>query len=507
METLSGPLISGILRGYGCVMMRDIKAVTCRAIIIVSAALVSPAADFAYAQSAGGRGPMVLPSANVTGSISQSAPQAIPPARPSVMPKRLAQATPAKEWTGEDGASGDPRMTASAIREAAANFPRCVAGFWPDAARRGVSEASFRRFTQDLTPDLRIMDLVDSQPEFTKSVWDYLDVLVTDARIARGREILAQNAATFAAVEKEYGVDRYIIAAIWGIESNYSTQGGDRSVLNSTATLACIGRRTAYFKDEFLAALEILHHGDLTPQQMRGSWAGAFGATQFMPTAFKRFAVDFDHDGKRNVVDSTPDIIASTAMKFKKDGWQQGQTWGFEAEVPERFDYLQADRSKSYTIAQWEQLGVKRANGKPFPHATDKAYLLVPGGAAGPGFLMLGNFRAIMRYNPSEAYALAIGHFADRLRGGQPLVQPWPRDERVLSRDERLELQQLLAQGGFYKGEPDGHLGNDTRKGLRSYQASIGSPADGFASSGVLERLRGGGNSGSKNSGFNLFGR
>jgi lytic murein transglycosylase len=382
-------------------------------------------------------------------------------------------------------------MTADSIREAAANFDRCVAGMWPDAARRGVSEASFRRFTADLAPDLRIMDLVDSQPEFTKSVWDYLDVLVTDARIARGREILKANAQTFAEVESALGVDRYIIAAIWGIESNYSTQGGDRSVLNSTATLACIGRRQAYFKDEFLAALEILHHGDLTPEQLRGSWAGAFGATQFMPTAFKRFAVDFDHDGKRNVVDSIPDIIASTANKFKKDGWQRGQTWGYEVEVPAGFNYLLADRAKNYTVAQWEQMGIKRAGGKPFPRTSDSAFLLMPGGAEGPGFLMLGNFRAIMRYNPSEAYALAIGHFADRLRGGAPFVQEWPRSERVLSRDERFELQQLLAQRGFYKGEPDGTLGNDTRKALRSFQVSSGLPADGFASSGVLERLRG----------------
>jgi len=450
-------------------------------------AVVSMMAGPAYGQTASGRGGFVQ-RGDITGSIQQQPSQA--PRQMQPAPRRMAQAAPPKEWSGEDGASGHPLMTADAIRRSAANFDRCVAGFWPEAARRGVSQASFARFTQDLSPDLRIMDLMDSQPEFTKAVWDYLDILVTDARIARGREVLAKHAATFAAVEKAYGVDRYIIAAIWGIESNYGTQGGDRSVLNSTATLACIGRRQGYFKDEFLAALEILHHGDLTPQQMRGSWAGAFGATQFMPTAFKRFAVDFDRDGKRNTVDDIPDIIASTAAKFKKDNWQPGQTWGYEVEVPQGFNYLHADRAKSYTIAQWEHLGVRRAGGKPFPRNTDKAFLLAPAGADGPGFLMLGNFRSIMRYNPSEAYALAIGHFADRLRGGTPFVQAWPRQERVLSRDERLELQQLLAQRGFYRGEPDGNLGGETRKALRSFQASIGAPADGFASSGVLDRLR-----------------
>jgi membrane-bound lytic murein transglycosylase B len=394
-------------------------------------------------------------------------------------------------WSGEDGASGHPLMTASAIREAAANFGSCVASMWPDAARRGISQANFERFTAGLSPDLRIMDLMDSQPEFTKAIWEYLDILVNDNRMAKGREILAKYKPQFDAVEKAYGVDRYIIASIWGIESNYSTQMGDRGVLNSTATLACVGRRQKYFKDEFLVTLEILHRGDLRPEQMRGSWAGAFGPTQFMPTAFKRYAVDADGDGRRDVVDNPYDLIASTANNLKKDGWQPGATWGYEVVVPTGFDYILADRAKAMTISQWERLGLKRAGNQPFPNAGEKAYLLAPAGAQGPGFLMLQNFRVIMRYNPAEAYALAIGHFADRLRGGAPFVQPWPRQERVLSRTERLELQQLLAQRGFYRGTPDGQFGGETRQALRGFQASVGAPADGFASSDVLERLRG----------------
>ncbi|WJR77638.1 lytic murein transglycosylase [Bradyrhizobium sp. NP1] len=394
-------------------------------------------------------------------------------------------------WSGEDGASGNPLMTAGAIRQAAANFDNCVAAMWPDAARRGVSEENFQRFTAGLSPDLRIMDLMDSQPEFTKSVWDYLDILVNDARLAKGKEILAKYKAQFDATERAYGVDRYAIAAIWGIESNYSTQIGDRSVLQSTATLACIGRRQTYFKDEFLSALEILNRGDLRPEQMRGSWAGAFGPTQFMPTAFKRYAVDGDGDGRRDVVDNPADLIASTANNLKKDGWQTGQSWGYEVVVPKDFNYMLADRAKSMTLVQWEHLGIKRAGGQPFPHGSDKAYLLAPAGAEGPGFLMMQNFRVIMKYNPAEAYALAIGHFADRLRGGAPFVQAWPRQERELSRAERLELQQLLAQRGFYRGTPDGQFGGETRAALRGFQASIGAPADGFASSDMLERLRG----------------
>ncbi len=429
------------------------------------------AATPAGAQSSAGAGPIILPG-SITGSIS-------PPA------------SSAKSWTGEDGASGHPLMTAAAIREAAENFDQCIAGMWPEAARRRISRESFARFTADLSPDLRIMDFMDAQPEFTKAIWDYLDLLVSDARIQKGREILETHRRTFDAVEKTYGVDRYVIAAIWGIESKYSALIGDRDVLRSTATLACVGRRQAYFRDEFLSALEILHRGDLRPDQLRGSWAGAFGPTQFMPTSFKRFAVDFDGDGRRDVVSSVPDLVASTANNLKKDGWRAGQTWGYEVEVPAGFNYMQANRARQLTIAQWQGLGIRRVGGRDFPRQSDTAYLLAPAGARGPAFLMLPNFRAILRYNPADAYALAIGHFADRLRGSGPLVQAWPRHERVLSRTERLELQQILATRGYYQGEPDGRLGGKTVEALRHFQSAAGLPADGFASASVLERLRG----------------
>jgi lytic murein transglycosylase len=335
------------------------------------------------------------------------------------------------------------------------------------------------------------MDLLDSQPEFTKSFWDYLDTLVSEARIQKGRELLEKHRATFAAVERAYGVDRHVIAAIWGVESNYGALGGERSVVRSTATLACIGRRQDYFREEFLSALEILQRGDVRPEHLVGSWAGAFGPTQFMPTAFKRFAVDFDRDGRRDVVDSIPDVIASTANNLKKDGWVTGQSWGYEVVVPATLNFQLADRSRLLAIREWERHGVARAGNKPFPRADDHAYLLIPAGVQGPGFLMLQNFRAIMKYNPAEAYALAIGHLADRLRGGEPFAQDWPRYERVLSRAERLELQQLLAQRGYSVGEPDGRLGGRTRAAIRDFQARLGHVADGFASASILDRLRG----------------
>jgi peptidoglycan lytic transglycosylase B len=402
-----------------------------------------------------------------------------------------ADARAAPQWSGESGASGHPMMTADAIRAAAANFRACLEGLWPQAQRRGVSRALFDAQTADLTPDLRIMDLLDGQPEFTKSVWDYLDILVNEDRIQNGRAILARYRTVFDSVEKAYGVDRHVIAAIWGVESNYGTQIGDRSVIRSTATLACIGRRRDFFREEFLSALEILARGDVRADHLKGSWAGAFGPTQFMPTAFKRYAVDFDRDGRRDVVDSVPDVIASTANNLKLDGWVSGQTWGYEVVLPEGFNFLLADRSRMLTMREWERAGIRRAGGKPFPRADDRAFLLIPAGAQGPAFLMLQNFRVIMKYNPAEAYALAIGHLADRLRGGGPFVQAWPRHERVLTRAERYELQQLLAQRGYDVGEPDGRLGGKTRTALRQFQASIGEVPDGFASGTVLERLRG----------------
>jgi lytic murein transglycosylase len=393
-------------------------------------------------------------------------------------------------WSGRSGASGDPSMTAAAIRVAAAEFPSCLERLWPLAARRGVTRTNYRKYTASLTPDLRIMDLLDAQPEFTKSFWDYLDILVSDARIEKGRALLAKYSAAFDAVERRYGVDPAILAAIWGVETNYGQIGGTRPVIRSTATLACVGRRQRYFRSEFLATLEILQHGDVRPDRLVGSWAGAFGPTQFMPTAFLRYAVDFDGDGRRDVVDSVPDLIASTANNLHKAGWVAGHTWGYEVLVPAGFDFLLAGKRHIRTLAEWQRLGLTRPGGRPFPRPDDKAYLLVPAGVHGPGFLMLHNFSVIMRYNPAEAYALAIGHLADRLGGGGPFAQAWPRYERKLSQDERVELQQLLARQGYDVGDADGRVGARTRKAIRHFQARIGKVPDGFASASLLERLR-----------------
>jgi lytic murein transglycosylase len=386
--------------------------------------------------------------------------------------------------------STHPLMTSQAIMQATGDFPNCLASMWPQAARRGVARATFERLTRTLEPELQIMELLDRQPEFSKPIWEYLDQLVNEKRIAGGREVVATHAAVFDAVERSYGVDRYVIAAIWGIESNFGTQAGERPVLRSTATLACVGRRQAYFRDEFLSALEIVQRGDVAEEYLKGSWAGAFGPTQFMPTSFKRYAVDFDGDGRRNIIHSIPDVIASTANNLRKDGWQAGASWGYEVVLPRNFDFLLIDSSIRKPVREWESRGVGRAGGKPFRRGGDLGHLLLPAGAHGPAFLVIENFRAIMRYNPSESYALAVGHLADRIRGGEPFVQPWPRDELPLSRGERLELQTRLAGLGLYRGDPDGQLGSRTRAAIRDFQTRAGLAPDGFASNKLLDRLR-----------------
>jgi membrane-bound lytic murein transglycosylase B len=413
-----------------------------------------------------------------TGSVPAPAQQAAPPPGSS-------------EWSGQPGSSGHALMTTEAILAAAQNFPNCIESLWPDAEKRGVTRATFDTYTRGLTPDLRIMDLMDAQPEFTKAFWEYLDLLVSDNRIKRGREILAQHRPIFDAMEKAYGVDRNIVTAIWGIESNFGTSGGERSVVRSTATLACVGRRQAYFRDEFLATLEILNRGDIDPDKLKGSWAGAFGPTQFMPTSFKRFAVDFDGDGRRDVVDSVPDLVASTANNLKLDGWAPGQTWGYEVALPQGFDYLLADGAKAMPVKEWEKLGITRINGKGFPRPADRATLLLPAGVTGPAFLMLNNFRVLMKYNPAEAYALAIGHLADRLRGEPPIATAWPRQERMLTSAERYEMQQHLVRLGFdIGGEPNGRINAKSRSAIRNFQTSQGIVPDGFATAGMLDLLR-----------------
>ncbi|MBX3521523.1 MAG: lytic murein transglycosylase [Xanthobacteraceae bacterium] len=381
-----------------------------------------------------------------------------------------------------------PQMSPQAISSAAADFRQCIGSLAQQAQARGISHAIYVRETRDLEPDMKILESMDRQPEFTKAVWDYVDQLVAERRINQGREMFGVHRATFQRIEQTYGVDPYVVAAIWGIESNFGKSAGDRDVIRSTATLACIGRRQEYFRAEFLAAMEIVAHGDISRARLKGSWAGAFGQTQFMPTTFKRLAVDFNGDGRKDLVDTVADALASTANNLSKNGWQRGISWGYEVTLPRNFNYKLANKTIKKSAHEWASLGVRRVRGQALPQV--QGYILAPAGARGPAFLMTRNFEVILRYNPADAYALAIGHLADRIRGGGPFEADWPRGEQVLSRAERVELQQRLSALGFYNGEDDGKFDDETKAALLAYQQRSGITPDAFATVAVLERMR-----------------
>ncbi len=384
-----------------------------------------------------------------------------------------------------------PLMSADAIHAAALNFKACLEGHWREAEARGVSRAIFDSQVATLLPDLKIIDLLEAQPEFVEPIWVYLEQHVGDELIKGGRELLTQHRAVFDSIEQAYGVDRHILAAIWGVETTYGAVLDDRPVVRSTATLACMGRRQKRFAAEFLAALDILQRGEIRADGLKGNWAGAFGPMGFMPTSFQRFAVDFDRDGHRDVIDSVPDMLASTANHLKQTGWVRGEPWGQEVVVPAGFNYLLADGWHWNKVRDWERLGLTPSNAKMFPHPDALAYLAFPAGSGGPAFLLSYNFRVLLRYNPSEPYALAVGLLADRLRGEGALAHPWPRAEGALSNTERYEVQQLLTQRGFeIGGPPDGHLGPRSRRAIQLFQASTGMVPDGFPSLAVLNRLR-----------------
>lgn len=381
-----------------------------------------------------------------------------------------------------------PAMTPQAISADASNFRQCIASLGVQAQQRGISSAVYARETRDLEPDMRILELMDRQPEFTKAVWDYIDQLVAERRISQGREMFVQHRGIFRRIEQTYGIDPYIVAAIWGIESNFGANRGDRDVIRSTGTLACIGRRQEFFRSEYLAALEIVARGDISRDRFKGSWAGAFGQTQFMPTTFKRLAVDFNGDGRRDLVDTIADALASTANNLSKNGWQRGISWGYEVRLPRNFNYSLANRNTKKSSQQWASLGIRRAGNQALPNV--QGYILAPAGARGPAFFMTRNFEVILRYNPADAYALAIGHLADRIRGGGPFESDWPRGEQVLSRTERVEMQERLSALGLYRGSADGRLDEQTRAALAAYQQRLGVTPDAFATVALLERMR-----------------
>lgn len=372
------------------------------------------------------------------------------------------------------------------------DFTGCIDGLQGSARAAGVSESSFRQFTRDLQPDMSVIEKLDYQPEFRTPIWDYLSGLVDDERVAAGQALIAKHAEVLQRVEQRYGVDPATVVAVWGVESNFGQSFGSYPLVQALGTLSCYGRRQSYFRGEFYSALRILQAGHIAPERLVGSWAGAFGHTQFMPSTFERLAVDFDGDGKADLMDSTADALASTANFLAKAGWQRGQPWGFEVRLPSGFDTQNEGRRTKRSIDTWMARGLRRADGSPLPTDLGPAGLMTPAGPTGPAFLVFRNFDAIYSYNAAESYGLAIAHLSDRLRGGGPFVTPWPTDDPGLSRAERRELQGLLMLRGHDIGEVDGMLGAKSRTAIRAEQERLGQEVTGRGGQKILQALRAG---------------
>lgn len=383
----------------------------------------------------------------------------------------------------------------SAPARADAGFRKWIDGFYSTAAKHGISRSTYNSILGGVSdPDPEVLEKARYQPEFVSEIWDYLDARITSYTIGRGHQLLSEYKRWLDLIERKYGVDREILLAIWSMESTYGRALEREDILHEVgralATLAWADkRRSKYASSQLIAAMKIVQNGDVPARGLVGSWAGAMGHTQFIPTSYLAWAVDIDGDGKRNVWGSPADALASAANLLKKNGWRSGETWGYEVVLPAGFSTKYADRD-GMTVADFQKLGIRRANGKPFPRSGDKAVLKLFAGTKGPAFLMLRNFYVLKRYNNADKYALAVGHLADRIAGYGPFAQDWPRGYRGLNEDERLEVQKRLLRIGLYDGELDGNIGSGTRKAIQDFQKRHGMKPDGFPSREVLDRLR-----------------
>lgn len=370
-----------------------------------------------------------------------------------------------------------------------AGFEVWLGAFRPRALEAGIRAEVLDRALSGLVFDEKIVARDRNQNEFTKTIWDYLDTAVSADRVALGRKAMQRHAALLDRIEADYGVDKQAVAAIWGLESAYGSYRGDISTIGALATLAYDGRRAAFFEAQLIAALKILQNGDVTPEAMRGSWAGAMGHTQFMPTSWWDFAVDFDGDGRKDIWGDDPaDALASAANYLRHWGWTKGARWGLEVRLPEGFDYDQTTERVRKPVSDWAALGLVPMAGGDLPdHGL--ASVLLPGGHRGAAFLIFSNFQVIERYNTADAYVIAVGQLGDQLMGGPPIRAGWPRDLRALTLEERLDLQRRLTAAGFDTKGVDGRIGPNTIAAVKAWQKANGRVADGYASLDVLSSL------------------
>jgi lytic murein transglycosylase len=381
-------------------------------------------------------------------------------------------------------------VTAAPSAAADQGFSNWLRGFQTRARAAGISQATLDRAFSGVTVQTRVLERDRNQAEFSRALWEYLDSAVSATRVANGRSAFAENRDILQSIERRYGVEAEVVVAIWGLESAYGAVRGDTDIIAAMATLAYEGRRRDFFEAQLIAALQILEAGDVGPRQMTGSWAGAMGHTQFMPNSYLEHAVDFDGNGRRNIWSDDPvDALASTANYLRHFGWTTGQPWGMEVRLPDGFDYsLTGERTKR-SAAFWNSQGVRLPSGGRIPDHGE-ASILLPAGHRGVALVIFNNFHVIERYNPADAYVIAVGHLSDQIAGGAPFNGSWPREDRALTRDEREELQQLLVSAGFHSYGVDGIIGPQTIDSVRRYQSSIGWVPDGYASLSVLEQLR-----------------
>jgi membrane-bound lytic murein transglycosylase B len=370
-------------------------------------------------------------------------------------------------------------------------FKQWVSNFKKDAVSNGITTTTFDTAFENVQLNSRVIKADNKQAEFSREIWDYLDTATSPKRIANGKENLSDYLNLLREIQFKYQVDAEVILAIWGLESSYGKRMGDINIIEALATLAFDGRREKFGKQQLLEALSIIQRGDITPDKMMGSWAGAMGHTQFIPTSYQAYAQDFTGDGKRNVWDplDPSDALASTANYLAEFGWTNNQPWGIEVNLPENFNYRNADLEVKATPARWSELGLKTITGGKIPNYGEGSVFL-PAGAKGPAFIVFNNFFVIKRYNNANSYAMAVGHLSDRILGGKPFHIEWPRGPGALKFNEKVELQNLLNQLGYDVGEADGIIGPNSIAAIRKFQISVGLIPDGMSNKDLLLKMR-----------------
>jgi len=363
------------------------------------------------------------------------------------------------------------------------SFAAFINALWPDAQAKGITRANFDLAFKGVTPDPRVIAATKRQPEYGKPFGNYVNAVASKRRVIDGQKKAAQWSKTFDAVEKKFGVERWVLLALWGIETDFGAEKDRWDVFRSLSTLAYVRYRHPYFRNELIVALRIMQDGHIPRKNMVSSWAGAMGQTQFMPTNVIDYAIDFSGDGHRDIWNNVPDVLGSTANYLSKEHWQRGMPWGFEVLVPKDFDY----RRSRGSFAEWRKLGVRRADGKPFPDGD--GILFFPAGAKGPGFIVTKNYDVLKEYNNSDAYAVSVGHLADLMHGGAPIRAAWPADDHPLSRGARIALQKKLAELGYKVNDFEGHVDFDLRDNIRNEQTKLGMVPDGNPTAALLEKL------------------